>query len=216
MSESFIYRSAAFYELVMLVLYGRHYASRYHALSGLIPPGAGVLDLCCGPAILYDRYLRDRDVAYTGVDINERFITRLRRRGGRGIVQDIRKAEPLPGADYVVMQASLYHFLPDPAPIVDRMIEAASKKVIIAEPIRNLTTSSSGLLSLLSSLSTNPGTGSQSLRFNGESLDEFFAGYRSRVEQSFLIAGAREKVFVLRGGSTVTVNREPSAAQHES
>lgn len=202
MSESFIYKSSFVYELAMLLLYGRHYPSRYRAIAELIPPGSSVLDLCCGPALLYHRYLRAKSVQYTGLDINAKFIEELIRRGGQGRVWDLRSDEPLPAADYVIMQASLYHFLPDASKVVNRMVQTARKQVIIAEPIRNLTTSNSGLLSWLGRLLTNPGSGEQSLRFTESSLSTFFSGYGSRVVQSFAIAGSREKVYVLSGQMT--------------
>jgi SAM-dependent methyltransferase len=181
----------------MLLLYGRHYSSRYRAIAELIPTGSSVLDLCCGPALLYHRYLRSKAVQYTGLDINARFIARLIRRGGSGQVWDLRSEQALPSADYVIMQASLYHFLPDASEVVDRMLQAARKRVIIAEPIRNLATSDSRFLSLLGRMFTNPGDGEYSLRFTDSSLAEFFSGYGSRVVESFSIAGAREQVYVL-------------------
>lgn len=199
MAESFIYRSASVYELAMLLLYGRHYASRYRAIAELIPAGSSVLDLCCGPALLYHRYLKSKGVRYAGLDLNANFIARLNRRGGRGQVWDLRSDEALPSADYVIMQASLYHFLPDAAPVVNRMLQAAQERVIIAEPIRNLATSDSRLLSLLSRLFTNPGVGEHNLRFTEASLADFFSAYASRVVRSFPIAGGREKVYVLDG-----------------
>jgi SAM-dependent methyltransferase len=199
MSKSFIYKNSFVYESAMLLLYGHHYPSRYSSIAELIPDGSSVLDLCCGPAFLYQRYLRSKNVQYTGLDINANFIARLIRRGGSGQVFDLRSKEPLPSADYVIMQASLYHFLPDASPIVNRMLQAARTQVIIAEPIRNLTTSSSGLLSLLGRLFTNPGSGEQRLRFTEASLADFFSAYGPRVVQSFTIAGGREKVYVLSG-----------------
>jgi trans-aconitate methyltransferase len=197
MSTSLIYRSSSLYELVMLALYGRHYASRYQAIADLIPNGTSVVDLCCGPALLYHRSLKEKNVQYTGLDVNPWFISQLIKRGGQGQDWDLRSDTPLPKADYLVMQASLYHFLPDPKPVVDRMLKAARRQVIIAEPVRNLATSESRLLSMLGRVLTNPGVGEHSLRFNLQTLDEFFSGYGSRVMQSFSIAGGREKVYVL-------------------
>lgn len=196
---SLVYKSAGLYELAMVLLYGRHYPSRYSAIAELIPNGSSVLDLCCGPAILYHRYLRAKSVQYTGLDFNARFIDRLIRRGGCGQRWDVRSDEPLPAADYVIMQASLLHFLPDASPVVNRMLQAARKQVIIAEPIRNLATSGSRLLSWVARLSTNPGTGEQPLRFNEASLANFFSAYSSHVVQSFSIPGGREQVYVLDG-----------------
>jgi len=185
------------YELAMLLLYGRHYTSRYREIAELIPTGSSVLDLCCGPALLYHRYLRSKAVQYTGLDINANFIARLIRLGGSGQVWDLRSEEALPTADYVIMQASLHHFLPDASQVVDRMLQAARRRVIIAEPIRNLATSNSRLLSRLGRLFTNPGAGEHSLRFTEASLADFFSGYASRVAESFTIAGGREQVYVL-------------------
>ena len=140
MARSLVYRNALVYELVLLGLYGRHYPARYRAVADLIPDGSSVLDLACGPGVLFDRYLRARSVAYTGIDVNPRFVARVDRRGGRGVLGDLSDGRPLPEADTVLMQASLYQFLPDPAPVVRRMLRAARERVIIAEPVRNLAT----------------------------------------------------------------------------
>ena len=56
-SPGLVYRSAALYEAVMRVLYGRHYAARQRAIAGLIPARASVLEVCCGPGTLYRRHL---------------------------------------------------------------------------------------------------------------------------------------------------------------
>lgn len=196
-STSLIYRSSSLYELAMLALYGRHYGSRYRAIAELVPNGSSVLDLCCGPALLYHRYLRHKSVRYTGLDVNAEFISRLTRRGASGQVRDLRSEEALPEADYVIMQASLYHFLPDPSPVMDRMLRAARRQVIVSEPIRNLSSSDSRLVALVGKLLTDPGVGNHSQRFNEASLDQFFLRYRSLVQQSFLVAGGREKLYIL-------------------
>jgi SAM-dependent methyltransferase len=197
LTTSIIYKSAPLYELAMLVLYGRHYPSRYRAIADLIPAETSVLDLCCGPALLFDRHLRHKNVRYMGLDMNAGFIERLTRRGGSGKVWDLSQDDPLPQADFVLMQASLYHFLPDPLPIVERMLKAARRQVIIAEPVRNLTTSHSPLLAMLGRVFTKTGAGEQPRRFTEESLDKLFAVYERQVDQSFLIAGGREKVYVI-------------------
>src|SRR4051812_46793681 len=118
MAASLVYRAPWVYELVMIALYGRHYPARYRAIAGLVPEGASVLDLCCGPGFLYDRHLRRKSVDYTGLELNPAFVERVRRRGGHALVWDLHDDRPLPPADVVMMQASLYHFLPDVAPLV--------------------------------------------------------------------------------------------------
>ncbi len=197
MSTSLIDRSSSLYEFAMIALYGRHYASRYRAVADLIPGGSSVLDLCCGPALLYHRYLRHKSVQYTGLDVNAKFIGQLTRRGASGQIWDLRSENPLPEADYVVMQGSLFHFLPNAAAVVDRMLRAARKQVVIAEPIRNLASSKVRLLALAGKLFTNPGVGDHRQRFDETSLDQLFSRYSSSVVESRLIAGGREKMYVL-------------------
>jgi SAM-dependent methyltransferase len=185
------------YELVMLALYGTHYWGRYRAVADLVPHGAEVLDLCCGPGVLYRRYLRRREVRYIGWDLNRRFVTRLTSCGGHGRVCDVLGVPALPQADVVVMQGSLYHFLPDARPVLVKMLRAARLRVIVAEPVRNWATSRIPLAGRIARAATR--VGDRGLRFTEQSLDDLFATYRDRVEQAFLIPGGRDKVYVLEG-----------------
>ena len=182
---------------MMVGAYRHHYFERYRQIAHLIPHGASVLDLCCGPGILYTRHLREKSVAYTGLDFNERFVHRVIRAGALGQVRDLRSDEPLPPADYVVMQASLYHFLPDPLPIFRRMLNAARRAVIIAEPIHNLATSRLPVLSYLGAVMSNPGSGAQPNRFDEKSLDDFVRRSFDGSYSSALMPGGREKVYIL-------------------
>ena len=194
---SLVYRSCRAYDLTMRVLYGRHYPERYRAVAGLIPDGARVLDVCCGPGFLYERSLRMRTIEYTGLDLNPAFALRVERLGGRGLVWDLSRAEPLPTADYVIMQAALYQFLPDAAGIVRRMIDAATAFVVVAEPVRNLATSGLPVLASLARCATDAGQGARPSRFTERSLDELLEKAPARLDHAFLIPGGREKVYLL-------------------
>jgi hypothetical protein len=98
------------------------------------------------------------------------------------------------------MQASLYHFLPSPAPIVDRMLAAASDRVVISEPIRNLADSRKPLIRALGRRAADPGVGGGEHRFREETLDALMDRYRALVIKESLIPGGRDKLFVLRAG----------------
>src|SRR5678815_1547239 len=172
LARSITYRSPLIYELMILMLYGRRYFARYRAIADFIPSNSSVLDLCCGPAVLYGRYLRRKSIEYTGLDINEKFIKRVVRLGGRGHIWDLRSEKPLPSADYVIMQGSLLYFLPDASQIIDRMLRAARRRVIISEPIRNFASSNLPLLAALGRWLTDPGTGKPLSRFTERTLDE--------------------------------------------
>ena len=95
------------------------------------------------------------------------------------------------------MQASLYHFLPKPESVLGRMLRAARKAVIVAEPIRNWSNSRSSIFSVLGRRLTDPGTGQHMLRFSEEAFDKIFESYSPLVVKSFLIPGGREKVYIL-------------------
>ena len=119
-------------------------------------------------------------VDYTGLDLNARFVARVERRGGRGCVWDLHDDRPLPEADIVVMQASLYQFLPDPAPVVRRMLAAARERVIIAEPVRNLVDSRVPLARRAGRRQTDPGSATRPRRFDEPTLDAFVASLGRR------------------------------------
>jgi SAM-dependent methyltransferase len=186
----------------MFLLYQGGYGERSKALAALIPEEASVVDVCCGPASLYFDYLKFKRVAYTGLDINDGFVQNAAARGVKAMVWDVSSGRPLPKADYVIMQASLYHFLPDPRPVVDRMLEAASKNVLLTEPVRNLADSPNPLVAWLARKLTNPGTGEQPRRFNATRFTDFLAPYRAagRVVDTYTIAAGREQLCVLRAG----------------
>jgi trans-aconitate methyltransferase len=197
-TTSLVYRSAAGYELLMRALYGRHYAARMRAVADQVPDGASVLELCCGPATMYLRHLRGRTSAYVGIDVNERFVARLRRRGVDARRLDLAAgSEPLPEADVVILQASLYHFLPHADRILDRMLAAARDRVIVSEPVRNLASSRVALIARVGRGAADPGVGGHGQRFTAESFAALMERYRERMTCSFPIPGGREQVYVL-------------------
>jgi SAM-dependent methyltransferase len=182
----------------MRALYGRHYDARMRAVAGQVPAGASVLELCCGPGTLYAKHLKGHAGSYIGLDINAGFVRPLRAAGVDAREVDLgTTTQRLPRADVVLIQASLYHFLPDAGWIVERMLQAAAERVIIAEPIRNLASSNRKLIALLGRRATDPGAGGHAQRFSEATLDALLGRYRERVIEAFLIPGGREKVYVL-------------------
>ncbi len=180
----------------MRVLYGRHYGARQRAIAALIPEDSTVLELCCGPGTLYRRRLAGKRVQYLGLDINEGFLRRVRRSGAEAREWDVRSPDALPPADYVLMQASLYHFMDDPRPLIRRMVAAARREVILAEPVHNVA-KQQGPLGAIAARLTDPGTGPQPDRYDEPSLDRVLEPFASLVRDRTLLPGGREKVYVL-------------------
>jgi trans-aconitate methyltransferase len=198
LSESLVYRSAWGYGLAMRVLYGRYYAARDAAVAVHIPDGASVLELCCGPARLYLRELRGRIGPYVALDASARFVERLRRRGVDARRADVATAA-LPAADVVVMQASLYQFLPDAEAIVRRMRAAAREAVVVSEPVRNVASSRLGVVARLGAGAAATARGAQAQRFDAGSLQALMSSFGAAVLFCGPAPGGREHVYVLSG-----------------
>ena len=198
--ESLIYRSAWGYGLAMRVLYGRYYGARYKAVAAHVPQGASVLELCCGPGGLYRRRLRTRTSSYIGLDANAGFVAGLRRRGVDARVADVETAE-FPRVDVVVMQASLYHFLPEDraAALVERMRAAAKRFVIISEPVRNLASSRIPLVARLAARGAATAGGEHAQRFDEASLRAFMERFGPAVLAIAPAPYGRDQLCVLLG-----------------
>ncbi len=206
MTAGLVYSNPQVYGLVMKALYGRFYRDRYRSISRLIPNNSTVTELCCGPGFFFEKELRGRVVSYTGLDLNRSFAERVNRLGGLGVACDVSSLDHIPPSDYVVIQASLYQFLPDAQVIVERMLLAARVAVIVAEPVRNLATSRLPVISTLARNATDAGQGRRAMRFNEDSLDAFIKSLSTPVLDSFLIPGGREKVYVLSADHSARLN----------
>jgi SAM-dependent methyltransferase len=184
----------------MRVLYGRYYAARDAAVAAHIPDGVSVLELCCGPARLYLCELRGRIGSYVAFDASARFVERLRRLGVDARRADVATAD-LPAADVVVMQASLYQFLPDAEALVRRMRAAAGTSVIVSEPVRNLASSRLGVVARLAAGAAATAHGAQAQRFDAASLRALMAPFGDAVLFQGPVPGGREHMYVLSGAS---------------
>jgi len=168
-----LYRWPVIYHLAMRCLYGWiGYHERFQAIAAMIPSHARVLDLCCGDGLLYE-FLRPKHVNYVGVDINAGLLKRGLQRGAGVMLADVRTA-PLErfSADYLILQASLYQFIPRHREFLDRLAAAARVAVIIVEPVHNVASSRFSLFATIAKHLTNPGTGPMPFRFTREELEQ--------------------------------------------
>ena len=184
----------------MRLLYGRFFKSRYQAISDIIPHGADVVDVCSGDCHLYQKFLREKEVNYLGLDYSPHFVKHVQKSGVNATVFDVWEGK-VPPADFLIMQASLYQFIPYEKMIIEKLLDSSNKKVIVAEPIRNLSNSGFILISRLSHILTkqksNPGV-STGNRFNYKKLLKLFRSFTD-FENCFSIPGGREMIGVFKG-----------------
>jgi SAM-dependent methyltransferase len=156
-------------------LYGKNYTDRFlEILKEMDDRDCTVLDVCSGDCALYKiAFKGNKKIQYKGIDINEVFIREARNKNIDVTFCDVMINE-IPKADYVVLQGSLYQFHPNCEMILRKLFDSANKKLIISEPVRNLSSSSSSLISFFSRFSADPGDGHKTYRFNKVSLKQLF------------------------------------------
>ena len=157
----------------MRLLHGRDHEERYRKITEMIPEGAEVLELCAGDCRLYEKYLRVKKCKYLASDINKNFIRYARRKKINVKKINLFK-DKIPKSDFIVIQASLYQFIPNHKIICDKILNSTKKKLIISESIiRNLATSNNPVISFIAKRINNPGDGYKTERFNEKMLERF-------------------------------------------
>ncbi|HPI77297.1 MAG TPA: glycosyltransferase [bacterium] len=191
---SLYYRNYLIYRTLSAFLYKGKQREKYLTAAEFVEEGATVLDVCCGDAVLR-KYLNNKHVAYSGMDINNGFIRTALKNGVNAIKADVDKMAELPEADYVIMLSSLYQFIPRHDEILDKLTASARKKVVISEPIKNVASSKNRATARLAGRLSDPGTGIKPHRFDQQALR---SAIRNRaVVDSRVICGGREFFFVI-------------------
>ncbi|MBI2560880.1 MAG: class I SAM-dependent methyltransferase [candidate division NC10 bacterium] len=137
-----IYQVPALYRLLMRLGYGPDYAARYALVAARIGEPDDLLEVCCGHLGLY-RHLARRGLvrSYVGLEQAPAMVRLARRRGIDVRAVDVRAGGALPAAATVIMQASLYQFHDIADTLLPRLWAAARRRLVIAEPVRNLSQS---------------------------------------------------------------------------
>jgi len=102
-----LYRFPAVYALAMRLIYGKSYSTRYRSVACYVPPHSTVLDVCCGDAKLSS--FLPKSVSYRGIDISPACVSYASKMGISAALGDIENT-PIPQADVIVIQGSLYQF----------------------------------------------------------------------------------------------------------
>ncbi len=199
-STSPFYSSPALYHFLMRMLYWKNFDARYQVIANEIPEGASVVDVCAGDAYLYTNFLIKKNIRYIALDNSPYFLRWAQKKG-----MDYRKVnvffDEIPKGDVVVMMASLYQFIPKEKEILQKLIHSAKQKLIISEPISNISSSHIRVIARIAQRLTTPFEDSGQYagkRFNEEqiiSLLKSFPGFK-RVNK---IPGGREIVGVITG-----------------
>jgi ubiquinone/menaquinone biosynthesis C-methylase UbiE len=183
---------------------GKQEKTVFADVASYIEPNASVLDLCAGDGSFYKHALSMKTSTYIGLEWNVHFVKRARRKGIDVRHADIRNAS-FPRADYVVMSGSLCHFHQELDLMINKMMRAARKGVIINEPIRNLSRSRLGIIRQAARLLSNPGGGNNAYRFTEQ---EFREAMRTYAPKDIRFAeGKKYLIAYFTHGDTSRVNQ---------
>jgi len=170
-----IYQNALLYQIAARAMYGRNFRKRYETVAKYIQPGWRVLDICCGDCYL--KKILPGTVQYEGRDFNDVFIRYAKKRNINAEYCDIKAGlHEEKKFDCVVMMSSLYHFIPEEDRVMDDMKRAASKRVIISEPIKSLAMEKNAFVSMAAKIISASGGQklSEMKRFTYEDLKKTF------------------------------------------
>ncbi|MFA4981133.1 MAG: methionine biosynthesis protein MetW [Candidatus Omnitrophota bacterium] len=184
------------YSFFIRLSYRRNYRKRYEPIVDLIADGSSVTDVCCGDCRIYG-YLKDKNVKYIGLDFNPQFIASARKKGIDARIFNVYDGD-IPVSDYVMMQGSLYQFYPRHVDILRKMYAAASKYLIISEPVKNNADSGSPIIASLARALNNPGDGTKAHRFKVDTLKVALEPFRNLIVKEFPAAGGIDYVAVIK------------------
>ena len=194
--KSISYWHPSIYSILIRLSYGRYYRQRYDAIRELIDENGALVDVCCGDCKLYD-YLHRHKRNYLGLDSNDTFINIAKKRGINAKTFDLYKDE-IPRREYVIMQGSLYQFHSRIDSIITKLLHAASKSLIISEPVINSAHSKSQIMAYLSRKLSNPGDGEKEFKFDKDSLKKALLPYRKFIKKEFFAANNIDYVVVMQ------------------
>jgi len=190
MARSIVYSNIHLYRLVMNALYSGRYRQRSDRICDVLGADVrSVCDLCFGDTMIAD-WCRDGGVRWIGFDINSGFCKRARRLGFDAREGDVLEVE-LPRAEAYVMAGSLYHFHRRIPELFDRIFDR-TRRFVLSEPVRNLSTSA-GPLGRLARRSADPGTGDARFRFDeGALLDTLREQGRRKGLETRVVSADRD------------------------
>ncbi len=178
----------------MNVLYKGKYKKRsYDIINRIDDKNKKVLDLCFGDVIIAEE-CKKRNIEWIGFDINPYFAKYAQKKGFNASTQDIEKLSVFPKADICILSGSLYHFYPEIKLILAKMLDS-SAKIIISEPIINLT-SQKGIIGKIAGVLSNAGKGEESFRFTSESIKLTLSNLKEELNYDFKIIDEKRDILI--------------------
>lgn len=195
--QSPVYWHPKLYAFTMRKLYGQYYEPRYIHLDKLIPENCELLELCMGDLYFYENYLHKKNIRYSCADINPVFVkVAVQKKINAQLINMLTDA--IPESDYLLLQGALYHSIPNQKEFIKKLLNSSKRKLIISESTRNVSNSSSGLVSVLGAFFSKAKAGQSRVKFTKETLKEAFSDFEGNIVEWIEPSDSQETIIVLK------------------
>lgn len=166
--SSIIYKNITIYRTVMQLLYKGKYMERFDPIKKILieRKPKELIELCFGDTVIAE-FCKKNKIDWRGVDLNENFVERARKKGFDAVRMDIDIQSEIPKSDAKLMMGSLYHFQKDAIPFLLNVL-SSSQLFILNEPVKNL--SQKKITANLAGKLSDAGKGAENFRFTKEHL----------------------------------------------
>lgn len=193
MNKSFVYKNIYIYRFILNVLYSGDYRNRFVDIITCLETPKTVVELCFGD-IYIAKYCADNNIDWCGFDLNESFVRYAQGLGYKAELADLMQLKDLPQCEACLMQGSLYHFH-DKLDFIFNLVFASTKRFIISEPIKNIS-SSSGLLGRIARVSANAGNGAERFRYTEFTLIETLDKYKTKYKFDYKVLSKKRDIVI--------------------
>jgi hypothetical protein len=164
-----IYKNIFVYRAVMNFLYAGKYRSRFQNIIECIEiqKTSKILELAFGD-IQIAKWAKSSGIEWTGIDINESFVSNAIKNGYQAYLKDLNLVESFPSSDTAIIAGSLYHFHESMGSLIEKIMDNTNV-LLISEPIKNIS-SSTNIFGKIAKNSANVNKGKEDFRFNEISL----------------------------------------------
>lgn len=195
--QSPIYWHPRLYHAAMKWSYGHKFLRRYEALAGHVPGKSELLELCMGDAWLYRYYLAGKGIRYRCADINPVFVKAALEMGLNAQLLNM-ITDAIPAADYILLQGSLYHFIPQEQQMIARLLGACRKALIISESTENMSNAANPLKAKLGEYLSKAQAGQSKQKFTPDTLMSAFQPFEAHIAVWEALPENRETIIVLK------------------
>jgi hypothetical protein len=181
----------------MNLIYTGSYTKRFDQVIAKIKSLAprSVTELCFGDTLIAD-FCRKEHIVWKGIDINDKFVSRARRKGYDSVWKDVSRLTSFEPCDLFVMSGSLYHFDAGQRERLFTNMLAVSDRILLSEPVLNLS-SRPGIIGKLARSSANAGKGFENFRFSEQTFLEMLEDLGKKLNFSFLQLGFMKKDMIV-------------------